>query len=251
MSTELFPAPDREPVSSPPVETAPISPSIISLQEVWKIYDTGEVRVEALKEASMEVPAGDFVAIMGASGSGKSTLLNILGCLDRPTKGVYLLDQVDVSTYSAARRADIRNQKIGFVFQNFNLLARTSVWENVEAPMLYSGLAKSERATRIDQVLEVVGIPDKARALPSQLSGGEQQRVAVARALVNQPTILLADEPTGNLDSTTSDEILQFLQSLNRQQGITLLMVTHDRDIAGYASRIVHMKDGYILSEHP
>ena len=251
MSAELLLTPDGERPSSPPAETATISPSIISLQEVWKIYDTGEVRVEALREAYMEVPAGDFVAIMGASGSGKSTLLNILGCLDRPTRGVYLLDLIDVSTYSAARRADIRNQKIGFVFQNFNLLSRTSVWENVEAPMLYSGLSKSERAMRINEVLEVVGISDKVRALPNQLSGGQQQRVAVARALVNRPAILLADEPTGNLDSTTSDEILQFLQSLNRQQGITLLMVTHDRDIARYASRIVHMKDGRILNEHP
>ena len=238
-------------LSSQSVGTGPTSAMIISLERVWKIYDTGEVRVEALRDASMKVPAGDFVAIMGASGSGKSTLLNILGCLDRPTRGVYLLDGTDVSTYSAAQRADIRNQKIGFIFQNFNLLARTSIWENVETPMLYSGVAKSERARRVEEALEIVGIPEKARAFPNQLSGGQQQRVAVARALVNQPAILLADEPTGNLDSTTSEEMLRFLGNLNRQQGITLLIVTHDQDIAAYASRIIHMKDGLILNEHP
>jgi putative ABC transport system ATP-binding protein len=186
---------------------------------------------------------------MGASGSGKSTMLNILGCLDRPTRGVYLLDGIDVSTFSASSRADIRNQKIGFIFQSFNLLSRTSVWENVEAPMLYAGIPKAERVRRIEEALKVVGIPEKAKALPNQLSGGQQQRVAVARALVNHPAILLADEPTGNLDSATSDEIMTFLQTLNRDKTITLVMVTHEQDIAAYASRVIHMKDGRMISD--
>jgi ABC-type lipoprotein export system ATPase subunit len=248
---------------------------LISIRNLWKIYQMGEVNVEALRDVSMEIGAGEFVAIMGASGSGKSTLLNILGCLDRPTRGMYWLDGADVSTFSAAQRADIRNQKIGFMFQNFNLLARTSVWENVETPMLYSGLPRGERSTRVEKVLSVwenvetpmlysgvprgerstrvekvlsiVGIPEKAKALPNQLSGGQQQRVAVARALVNRPALVLADEPTGNLDSTTSEELLQFLQRLNREERITLLMVTHDRDIARYASRTIQMKDGQIV----
>ena len=225
------------------------SQSVISLREVWKIYDLGEVRVEALKGVSLEIVRGEFVAIMGASGSGKSTMLNILGCLDRPTQGVYLLDGIDVSTFSASQRADIRNQKIGFIFQSFNLLARTSVWENVEAPMLYAGVPRAERARRVEEALKVVGIPEKAKALPNQLSGGQQQRVAVARALVNHPAILLADEPTGNLDSVTSEEIMTFLQGLNREKRITLIMVTHEPDIAAYASRIIHMKDGRMISD--
>lgn len=223
---------------------------VISLRGVQKIYDLGEVRVEALKGVSLEIARGEFVAIMGASGSGKSTMLNILGCLDRPTKGVYLLDGIDVSTFAASQRADIRNQKIGFIFQSFNLLPRTSVWENVEAPMLYAGVPKAERVKRVQDALKVVGIPEKAKALPNQLSGGQQQRVAVARALVNHPAILLADEPTGNLDSATSEEIMVFLQNLNREKGITLMMVTHEHDIAAYASRIIHMKDGEIIGDH-
>jgi putative ABC transport system ATP-binding protein len=222
---------------------------VICLKNIRRVYDLGEVRVEALKAVSLEIPRGQFVAIMGTSGSGKSTMLNILGCLDRPTSGTYLLDDVDVSTFSPAQRADIRNQKIGFIFQSFNLLPRTSVWENIEAPMLYSGVAKAERARRIEAVLNVVGIPEKSKALPNQLSGGQQQRVAIARALVNEPAILLADEPTGNLDSATSDEIMKFLQNLNRQKAITLAMVTHEHDIAAYASRILHMKDGNLLSD--
>jgi putative ABC transport system ATP-binding protein len=225
------------------------SQSVISLRAVWKIYDLGEVRVEALKGVSLEMVRGEFVAIMGASGSGKSTMLNILGCLDRPTQGVYLLDGIDVSTFSASQRADIRNQKIGFIFQSFNLLARTSVWENVEAPMLYAGVPRTERAKRVEEALKVVGISEKAKALPNQLSGGQQQRVAVARALVNHPAILLADEPTGNLDSVTSEEIMTFLQGLNREKRITLIMVTHEPDIAAYASRIIHMKDGRMISD--
>lgn len=225
-------------------ETAPV---LITLHAIWKIYQMGEVSVEALKGVSLEIPGGQFVAIMGASGSGKSTMLNLLGCLDRPTRGTYLLDGIDVSTFSAAERADIRNQKVGFIFQSFNLLRRTTIWENVEAPMLYAGVPRAERARRIEEMLEIVGIPEKAKAFPNQLSGGQQQRVAIARALVNRPSILLADEPTGNLDSATSEEIMHFLQKLNREQGITLIMVTHEDDIAAYASRHIHMRDGQIV----
>jgi putative ABC transport system ATP-binding protein len=223
--------------------------TVISLRDISRIYDLGEVRVEALKGVSLDITRGQFVAIMGTSGSGKSTMLNILGCLDRPTSGTYHLDGIDVSTFSPAQRADIRNQKIGFIFQSFNLLPRTSVWENIEAPMLYSGVPKAERARRIEGAMKVVGIPEKAKALPNQLSGGQQQRVAVARALVNEPAILLADEPTGNLDSATSEEIMRFLQNLNRQKGITLLMVTHEHDIAAYATRVIHMKDGHLTGD--
>ncbi|MFN8007939.1 MAG: ABC transporter ATP-binding protein [Terriglobia bacterium] len=227
----------------------PPSKSIILMRDIWRVYDTGEVRIEALQGISVEIPRSQFVAVMGTSGSGKSTLLNILGCLDHPTRGTYELDGVDVSTFSPTQRADIRNQKIGFIFQNFNLLPRTSVWENVEAPMLYSGVSKQERSKRIEHALQVVGIPEKARSHPNQLSGGQQQRVAIARALVNRPNLLLADEPTGNLDSATSQEIMTFLQYLNREEGITLVMVTHEPDIAAYASRTIHMKDGHIISD--
>ena len=237
--------PVAEGISSPDLDPA----AVIALQDVWKIYDTGEIRVEALRGVSLEIARGEFVAIMGASGSGKSTMLNILGCLDHPTSGVYRLDGVDVSTFSNSQRADIRNQKIGFIFQTFNLLSRTSVWENVEAPMLYSGTSKTERIHRIEEALSVVGLSEKAKALPNQLSGGQQQRVAAARALVNQPAILLADEPTGNLDSGTSKEIMNFLQSLNSEKWITLVMVTHEQEIAAYASRRIHMRDGQILSD--
>ena len=223
--------------------------AVIALHEVWKIYDTGEIRVEALRGITLEIARGEFVAIMGASGSGKSTMLNILGCLDRPTRGVYRLDGVDVSTFSPSQRADIRNRNIGFIFQTFNLLSRTSVWENVEAPMLYSGISKADRAARIEEALEVVGIPEKAKALPNQLSGGQQQRVAAARALVNRPAILLADEPTGNLDSATSEEIMAFLRRLISDQGITLVMVTHEQEVADYASRQIYMRDGQILRD--
>lgn len=244
-------------LSSPTVEihsNARVSPQhsnapIISMREIRRVYDTGEVRIEALRNISLEIPRGQFVAIMGTSGSGKSTLLNILGCLDRPTSGTYKLDGVDVSTFSPAQRADIRNQKIGFIFQSFNLLPRTSVWENVEAPMLYSGVPRHERMLRIQQALRVVSISEKAKAIPNQLSGGQQQRVAIARALVNRPAILLADEPTGNLDSATSEEIMHFLRSLNQDEGITLVMVTHEHDIAAYASRVIHMKDGLMISD--
>jgi putative ABC transport system ATP-binding protein len=234
--------------SQPELATA-ANGTVISLRDIRRVYDLGEVRVEALKGVSLDIQRGQFVAIMGTSGSGKSTMLNILGCLDRPTSGTYHLDGIDVSTFSPAQRADIRNQKIGFIFQSFNLLPRTSVWENIEAPMLYSGVPKAERARRIEAAMKIVGIPEKAKALPNQLSGGQQQRVAVARALVNEPAILLADEPTGNLDSATSEEIMRFLQNLNREKGITLLMVTHEHDIAAYATRVIHMKDGHLTGD--
>lgn len=224
--------------------------NLISLHGVWKIYQMGDVRVEALRNLTLDIPKGQFVAIMGASGSGKSTLLNLLGCLDRPTQGVYQLEGTDVSTFSPARRADIRKKKVGFVFQNFNLLPRTSVWENVELPMLYLGIPKTERTRRVNAALDVVGIPEKAKASPNQLSGGQQQRVAIARALVNRPVILLADEPTGNLDSATSGEILKFLHDLYDRSGITLIMVTHDQNIAAHASRVIQMEDGNIQEDY-
>ena len=232
-----------------PYTAPPSGDSLLSLENVWKIYDLGEVQVEALRGVSVEVVPGEFVAVMGASGSGKSTLLNLLGCLDRPTRGRYRLDGIDVSTFSASQRADIRNQKIGFIFQSFNLLPRTSIWENVEAPMLYAGVSRQERARRIEEALEVVGIPEKAQVMPNQLSGGQQQRVAVARALVNRPAILLADEPTGNLDSATSEEIMRFLVDLNRDQGITLIMVTHEASVAAHAKRTIQVRDGLIVSD--
>ncbi len=223
--------------------------SVIHLDEIWKIYQTGDVKLAALHGISLDIRKGEFVAVMGASGSGKSTLLNILGCLDHPTRGTYRLAGIDVSTYSAADRADVRNRQIGFIFQNFNLLPRTSVWENVEAPMLYARVKKHERARRIEEALKTVGIPEKAGSLPNQLSGGQQQRVAIARALVNRPSLVLADEPTGNLDSRTSEEILAFLQELNQSAGITLVMVTHDMEAAEYASRRIVMRDGQIESD--
>ena len=232
-----------------PDAVPPSGDSLLSLENVWKIYDLGEVQVEALRGVSVEVVPGEFVAVMGASGSGKSTLLNLLGCLDRPTRGRYRLDGIDVSTFSAAQRADIRNQKIGFIFQSFNLLPRTSIWENVEAPMLYAGVSRQERASRVEEALEVVGIPEKAQVMPNQLSGGQQQRVAVARALVNRPAILLADEPTGNLDSATSEEIMRFLVDLNQDKGITLIMVTHEASVAAHAKRTIQVRDGLIVSD--
>ncbi len=232
-----------------PHAVSPSGDSLLSLENVWKIYDLGEVQVEALRGVSVDVASGEFVAVMGASGSGKSTLLNLLGCLDRPTRGRYRLDGIDVSTFSASQRADIRNQKIGFIFQSFNLLPRTSIWENVEAPMLYAGVARQERSRRIEEALEVVGIPEKAQVMPNQLSGGQQQRVAVARALVNRPAILLADEPTGNLDSATSEEIMRFLVDLNRDKGITLIMVTHEAAVAAHARRTIQLRDGLIVSD--
>ena len=227
-------------------------PKIIGLESVSKIYRSGEVEVPAMRAVSLEVQAGEFLAIMGASGSGKSTMMNILGCLDRPTSGRYRLDGVDISALDRDALADLRNRKIGFIFQGFNLLARTSALENVELPMLY-GRARLPAKTlhaRALRALELVGLADRADHHPNQLSGGQQQRVAIARALVNDPALLLADEPTGNLDSRTSVEIMATFQALN-DQGITIAMVTHEPDIARYTKRNVVMRDGVILSDLP
>ncbi|MGO9640122.1 MAG: ABC transporter ATP-binding protein [Candidatus Acidiferrales bacterium] len=218
--------------------------SVIRLENVHKTYDLGEVQVHALRGVSFSVQIGEFVAVMGASGSGKSTLMNILGCLDRPTRGSYFLDGLDVSQMSKVELAHIRNHKIGFVFQQFNLLARTSALENVALPTVYAGLPQAERDLRAREALERVGLGDRADHHPSQLSGGQQQRVAIARALVNRPAILLADEPTGNLDSRTSVEIMEILQSLNEEQGLTVVMVTHEPDIALYSKRTLDFRDG-------
>ncbi len=226
--------------------------TVIQLQDIRKTYRTGDVEVPAVRGVSLEVSAGEFVALMGASGSGKSTLMNIIGCLDRPTQGKYLLDGIDVSQLSRDELADIRNQKIGFVFQGFNLLSRTSALENVELPMLYgrqrlAGPGQRERALK---ALATVGLAERADHKPNQLSGGQQQRVAIARALSNQPALLLADEPTGNLDSRTSVDIMGVFQKLN-DQGITIVMVTHELDIAQYTKRMVVMRDGKIVSDSP
>lgn len=219
---------------------------VISLDHIHKIYRMGDVEVHALRGISLTIREGEFVAIMGASGSGKSTTMNIIGCLDRPTRGQYILDGQDVSQLSKDERADIRNQKIGFVFQGFNLLSRTSALENVELPLLYSGVSAAERHERAMAALASVGLGGREQNHPNQLSGGQQQRVAVARALVNRPAIILADEPTGNLDSRTSVEVMEIFQRLNRDQGITLVLVTHEMDIAEYAKRVVVFKDGKI-----
>ncbi len=216
----------------------------IRLGGVHKTYDLGEIQVHALRGVSMEIYAGEFVAVMGASGSGKSTLMNILGCLDKPSRGHYFLDGKDVSGLTKAELAKIRNHKIGFVFQQFNLLARTSALENVELPTIYAGVPLEERAKRAREALDRVGLSDRAGHFPSQLSGGQQQRVAIARALVNSPSLLLADEPTGNLDSRTSVEIMDILQGLNDHHGLTVVIVTHEPDIAQYAKRALEFRDG-------
>ncbi|MBX3277324.1 MAG: ABC transporter ATP-binding protein [Acidobacteria bacterium] len=219
---------------------------MIQLDHIHKIYTMGDVEVHALRGVSLTIREGEFVAIMGASGSGKSTMMNIIGCLDRPSRGAYILDGQDVSELSKDERADIRNRKIGFVFQGFNLLSRTSALENVELPMLYAGVEGAERRRRALDALASVGLAGREQNHPNQLSGGQQQRVAVARALVNQPALILADEPTGNLDSRTSVEVMEIFQRLNREHGITLILVTHEPDIAEYAKRIIVFKDGRI-----
>ena len=225
--------------------------ALVKLVDVHKIYRTGEMEVPAVRGVSLEIKRGEFVALMGASGSGKSTLMNILGCLDRPTSGSYLLDDADVSGLNRDQLADIRNRKIGFVFQNFNLLPRTSARENAELPLVYNTqrLSHAQLRERADRVLAAVGLAGREDHHPSQLSGGQQQRVAIARALINDPEILLADEPTGNLDSRTSVEIMGIFQHLN-ERGITIIMVTHEQEIATYARRNVMMRDGLILDDH-
>jgi putative ABC transport system ATP-binding protein len=225
--------------------------TIITVEQLIKTYDLGEVKVEALRGIEVRIRRGEFVAIMGASGSGKSTFMNILGCLDRPTNGRYRLEGVDVSRMSSDQLAEVRNKKIGFVFQNFNLLARTSALENVEVPLLYDGTAYRDRHARALTALKAVGLEARAGHYPSQLSGGQQQRVAIARALVNRPAIILADEPTGNLDSETSVEIMGILQGLNARQQITVVLVTHESDIARYAERVITFKDGLVVEDHP
>jgi putative ABC transport system ATP-binding protein len=222
----------------------------VRLEDVAKTYRTGEVDVHAVRGVSLEIARGEFVALMGSSGSGKSTLMNILGCLDRPTSGRYFLDGEDVSSLSRDELADVRNRKLGFVFQNFNLLARTSALENVELPLLYGAerFSATQLRDRAERVLEAVGLEGRGDHHPSQLSGGQQQRVAVARALINDPEVILADEPTGNLDSRTSVEVMGIFQDLN-EKGITIIMVTHEPDIASYARRNVVMRDGRIVSD--
>src|SRR6266487_31298 len=223
---------------------------VIELDNIHKIYTMGDVQVHALRGASLTIREGEFVAVMGASGSGKSTTMNIIGCLDRPTKGTYILDGQDVSQLSKDERADIRSRKVGFVFQGFNLLSRTSGLENVELPMLYAGTNSGERERRAMEALTAVGLAGREQNHPNQLSGGQQQRVAVARALVNNPALILADEPTGNLDSRTSVEVMEIFQRLNRERGITLVLVTHEMDIAQYAQRVVVFKDGRIKKDY-
>lgn len=223
---------------------------VVKLEEIHKVYQSGEVEVHAVRGISLEIAGGEFVALMGASGSGKSSLMNLLGCLDRPTRGRYLLDGTDVSGLERNERADIRNQKLGFVFQGFNLLSRTTALENVELPMLYAPvrIPAREMRERAMQALEIVGLAKRADHHPSQLSGGQQQRVAIARALVNRPQVLLADEPTGNLDSKTSVEVMGVFQKLN-EQGITIVMVTHELDIAQYCKRNLIMRDGRVVRD--
>jgi putative ABC transport system ATP-binding protein len=222
--------------------------AVIHVEEVHKYYELGETRVHALRGVSVEIHRGEFVAIMGASGSGKSTFMNMLGCLDRPSSGRYLLEGIDVSEHDKRALAKIRNQKIGFVFQGFNLLARTTALENTELPTLYTKIEKAERQKRAVEALTLVGLADRMEHFPSQMSGGQQQRVAVARALVNRPSILLADEPTGNLDSRTSVEIMEVFQNLN-DKGLTIVLVTHEHDVAQFARRVLVFRDGKIRKD--
>ncbi len=223
----------------------------IEIRNLSKTYHLGEVSVEALRDVTLAIERGEFLAVMGASGSGKSTLMNILGCLDRPTSGSYRLDGEDVGTLSRDVLAGIRRKKIGFVFQGFNLLSRMTALENVELPMIYDDTPSSVRRERAREALRAVGILDREHHQPSQMSGGQQQRVAIARAIVNTPSLLLADEPTGNLDTATSIEIMKTFQGLADERGITLVLVTHEEDIAEYSKRIVRFRDGRIISDNP
>jgi len=222
--------------------------AVVKIEEIHKIYDSGEVPVHAVRGVSLEIQRGEFVALMGASGSGKSTLMNLLGCLDRPTRGRYLLDGIDVRGLDDYQLAIVRNRKIGFIFQSFNLIPRTSALQNVELPLVYARVAAKERRQRSLEALELVGLSNRASHYPSELSGGQQQRVAVARALVTDPAIILADEPTGNLDTHSSAEILQVLCRLN-VAGRTVVMITHERDVASAAKRLITLRDGQILDD--
>jgi putative ABC transport system ATP-binding protein len=227
-------------------------PSVISVKNLVKTYVVGEVEVRALRGVNLDVERGEFLAVTGPSGSGKSTFMHIAGCLDRPTSGQYFLDGEDVSRMSKDQLANVRNRKIGFVFQGFNLLSRTSALDNVELPLLYGGgLKTAERHKLAVEVLTAVGLGNRADHHPNQLSGGQQQRVAIARALINKPSILLADEPTGNLDTRTSIEVMDIFQKLNRETGITVLLITHEMDIAEYGTRIVTFRDGQVVADRP
>jgi putative ABC transport system ATP-binding protein len=235
---------DRQP------ESAHSGGPVIKVENLHKIYEMGDTKVHALRGVSLEINSGEFVAIMGASGSGKSTFMNLLGCLDSPTEGTYLLDNTNVALLSRIELASIRNRHVGFVFQGFNLLSRTSALENVELPLIYASMRAKERHRSSRAALEKVGLGDRIDHIPSQLSGGQQQRVAIARALVNHPSILLADEPTGNLDSRTSVEIMEIFQELNEKENLTIVLVTHEPDIADYAKRVIHFRDGRITRDY-
>ena len=237
-------------VLADPSQPAAAGQMLIRIEALHKYYDMGETRVHALRGVSLGISRGEFVAIMGASGSGKSTFMNMLGCLDRPSAGSYLLEGMDVSRLDKKALALIRNRKMGFVFQGFNLLARTTALENTELPTLYAQMGKAERKERALRMLALVGLAGRAEHFPSQMSGGQQQRVAIARALVNGPSIVLADEPTGNLDSRTSVEIMAIFQELN-EQGLTIVLVTHEHDVAQFAKRIIVFRDGKITKDEP
>ena len=230
---------------------ASAAPSVIATRNLVRTFVVGDHQVRALRGVDIDVPRGEFLSVTGPSGSGKSTFMHIVGCLDRPTSGQYLLDGQDVSTMTKNELAEVRNRRIGFVFQGFNLLSRTTALDNVELPMLYSGATKktSERHKLAAEMLAAVGLGDRLTHFPNQLSGGQQQRVAIARALINNPSILLADEPTGNLDSRTSIEVMGLFQRLNEERGITVVLITHEHDIAEYGTRIVSFRDGHIVND--
>lgn len=222
---------------------------LIEVKNIWKIYNLGDIPLEVLKDVSLTIDSGEFVAIMGPSGSGKSTFMNMLGCLDKPTKGIYILDGINITNSTLSELADIRCRKIGFVFQGFNLIARTTAIENVELPMIYAHIPSQERAEKAKKALKEVGLENRLDHTPNQLSGGQQQRVAIARAIVNDAPIIFADEPTGNLDTKTSIEVMESFYKLNEDKHKTIILVTHEPDIAAYAKRIVRFKDGVIVSD--
>ncbi len=240
------------PVELPKPEQTRAQPGVralIEVRDLWRVYELGGSTVQALRAVSLDIGKGESVAVMGSSGSGKSTFMNVIGCLDRPTRGTYHLGGRDVSTLTADERATVRNREIGFVFQSFNLIPRTSALENVELPLVYGGVLPAEQVVRAREALRAVGLEGREDHVPAQLSGGQQQRVAIARALVNHPSLLLADEPTGNLDTRTSLEIMEIFQRLNRDDGITLVLVTHETDIAAYAGRVITFRDGEVVSD--